>query len=149
MCADLGSTGLRVFPNDFQKDVPEEKTLAQIAGALKKLAPVAASLGVELRLEAHGSTGLLPNLQTIVQAVGEPGVRVILNSDFRDTKGEVLRDAVRLSEAHRLGRVLHAGSRRQAGQRGALQGDRAVEEALGRADRRGLRRWPEKNGLCR
>lgn len=89
-CADLGAQGLRVFPNDFQKDVPEEKTLAQIAGALKKLAPTAATLDVELRLEAHGSVGLLPNLETIAKTVGEPGVRVILNSDFRDTQGEGL-----------------------------------------------------------
>ncbi len=90
LCADLGAPGLRVFPNDFQKDVPEEKTLEQIAGALKKVAPVAESLGVELRLEAHGSVGLLPHLQTLAQAVGKPGIRVILNSDFRDTKGEGL-----------------------------------------------------------
>ena len=61
-----------------------------IAGALKKVAPVAESLGVELRLEAHGSVGLLPHLQTLAQAVGKPGIRVILNSDFRDTKGEGL-----------------------------------------------------------
>jgi sugar phosphate isomerase/epimerase len=89
-CADLGAPGLRVFPNDFQKDVPQEKTLEQIAGALKKLTPAAASLGVELRLEAHGSVGLLPHLETIAKAVGEPGVRVLLNSDFRDTQGEGL-----------------------------------------------------------
>ncbi len=89
-CADLGAPGLRVFPNDFHKEVPEDKTLEQIACALKQVAPVAASLGVELRLEAHGSVGLLPHLQTIVQAVGEPGIRVILNSDFRDTHGDGL-----------------------------------------------------------
>jgi sugar phosphate isomerase/epimerase len=89
-CADLGAPGLRVFPNDFHKEVPQEKTLEQIAGALRQLAPAAASLGVELRLEAHGSVGLLPHLATIAKAVGEPGIRVILNSDFRDTQGEGL-----------------------------------------------------------
>jgi sugar phosphate isomerase/epimerase len=89
-CADLGAPGLRVFPNDFHKEVPEEKTLEQIAGALKKLTPVAAALGVELLLEAPGSVGLLPHLETIARAVGEPGIRVILNSDFRDTKGDGL-----------------------------------------------------------
>lgn len=90
LCADLGAPGLRVFPNDFQKGVPEEKTLEQIAASLKRLAPVAASLGVELRLEAHGSAGLLPHLATIAKAVDHPGLRLILNSDFRDTKGEGL-----------------------------------------------------------
>lgn len=101
LCADLGAPGLRVFPNDFQKDVPEKKTLEQISGALKTLAPVAASLALELRLEAHGSVGLLPHLQTIVQAVGEPGVRVILNSDFRDVKGDGL-----LPNLEKVGRSL-------------------------------------------
>ncbi|MBP8802132.1 MAG: TIM barrel protein [Kiritimatiellae bacterium] len=89
-CADLGAGGLRVFPNDFHKDVPQEKMLDQIATSLKLLAPVATSLGVELRLEAHGSAGLLPHLATIAKAVDHPGLRLKLNSDFRDTKGEGL-----------------------------------------------------------
>ena len=70
--------------------MPQEKTLEQIAASLKRLAPVAASLGVELRLEAHGSAGLLPHLASICKAVDHPGLRVILNSDFRDTQGEGL-----------------------------------------------------------
>ena len=85
-CADLGAPGLRVFPNDFQKDIPHEKTLEQIADSLKKLAPTADSLGIELRLEAHGNAGLLPNLAKIAKAVDHPKVRILLNSDFRDTK---------------------------------------------------------------
>lgn len=89
-CADLGAPGLRVFPNDFHKEVPQEKTLEQIAASLKHLAPIAASLGVELRLEAHGSAGLLPHLATLCKAVDHPALRVILNSDFRDTQGEGL-----------------------------------------------------------
>ena len=105
-CADLGAPGLRVFPNDFQKDVPHEKTLEQIAGALKRLAPVAASLGVELRLEAHGSVGLLPHLATIAKAVGEPGIRVILNSDFRDTQGEGLAANLEMVKPY-LARTIH------------------------------------------
>ena len=86
LCADLGAPGLRVFPNDFQKNVPQEKTLEQIADSLKKLAPTAESLGIELRLEAHGNAGLLPNLAQIAKAVDHPNVRLMLNSDFRDTK---------------------------------------------------------------
>ncbi len=104
-CADLGAPGLRVFPNDFHKDVPQEKTLDQIAGALRQLTPVAASLGVELRLEAHGSVGLLPHLATIAKAVGEPGIRVILNSDFRDTQGEGLAANLEKVRPHLAGTV--------------------------------------------
>jgi sugar phosphate isomerase/epimerase len=104
-CADLGAPGLRVFPNDFHKDVPQEKTLAQIAGALRQLTPVAAELGVELRLEAHGSVGLLPHLATIADAVGKPGIRIILNSDFRDTQGEGLAANLEKVRPHLAGTV--------------------------------------------
>lgn len=89
-CVDMGAPSLRVFPNDFHKEVPHEKTLAQIAEALKKLATAADGLGVELRLEAHGSAGLLPNLAAIAKAVNHPRVRAMPNSDIRDLKGEGL-----------------------------------------------------------
>jgi sugar phosphate isomerase/epimerase len=87
---DLGSPGLRVFPNDFQKDVPQEKTLEQIIVSLKQLAPVAESLNQEIRLEAHGNIGRLPTLRQIAEAVNHPRVRIMLNSDFRDTEGDGL-----------------------------------------------------------
>ena len=87
---DLVAQRQLVFPKVFQKEVPQEKTLEQIAASLKHLAPIAASLGVELRLEAHGSAGLLPHLATLCKAVDHPALRVILNSDFRDTQGEGL-----------------------------------------------------------
>jgi len=86
-CADLGAPGLRIFPDNFHADIPQEKTLEQIADSLKKLAPTADSLGIELRLEAHGSVGLLPNLENIAKAVNHPKVRVMLNSDLRDIRG--------------------------------------------------------------
>ena len=105
-CADLGSPGLRVFPNDFQKDVPQEKTLEQIADSLKKLAPTAEALGVELRLEAHGNAGLLPNLAKIAKAVNHPKVRVMLNSDFRDTKDAGLAENLEMVKPY-LGGVAH------------------------------------------
>jgi len=90
LCADLGATGLRVFPDNFQADVPREKTLEQIAESLKTLAPTAESLNVEIRLEAHGNIGHLPNLETIAKSVDHPKVRIMLNSDFRDTQGDGL-----------------------------------------------------------
>ena len=90
LCADVGAAGLRIFPNNFHEGVPHEKTLDQIAASLKKLAPTAESLNVELRLEAHGSIGQLPNLEIIAKKVDHPKVRIMLNSDFRDTEGEGL-----------------------------------------------------------
>ena len=85
-CVDLGAPGLRIFPDGFHPNVPQEKTLEQIADSLKKLAPTADALGIELRLEAHGSVGLLPNLAKIAKAVNHPKVRLMLNSDIRDIR---------------------------------------------------------------
>ena len=105
-CADLGASGLRVHPNDFQSDVPHEKTMDQIAASLKTLATTAESLNVEIRLEAHGSAGLLPNLETILRNVEHPSVRIMLNSDFRDTQGEGLMANLQKTKPY-LGDVVH------------------------------------------
>ena len=51
----LGGTGVKVKPDSYHKDVPRERTIAQIGGALRELAPFAQDLGQELRLEVHGS----------------------------------------------------------------------------------------------
>ncbi|MBM3853287.1 MAG: TIM barrel protein, partial [Verrucomicrobia bacterium] len=66
---DVGASGVRVFPNQFHKDVPKEQTLAQIARALEEVGAAAANLGQEVRLEAHGTVGELPNLRTIMNQV--------------------------------------------------------------------------------
>jgi sugar phosphate isomerase/epimerase len=84
---DVGASGVRVFPNQFQKDVPKEQTLAQIARAVNEVGVAAERLGQEVRLEAHGNVGELPNLRTIMDQVRSPAVRIKLNSDARDTQG--------------------------------------------------------------
>ncbi len=85
---DVGSSGLRVFPNDFHKEVPREKTIEQIAGALREIGAVAASLGQQVRLESHGSAGDLVSIRAIMDQVGHPAVRVKLNSMSRDKEGK-------------------------------------------------------------
>ena len=85
---DVGASGVRVFPNQFQKDVPKEKTLAQIARAVDEVGAAAEGLGQEVRLEAHGPVGELPNLRIIMDQVKSRAVRIKLNSDARDTQGE-------------------------------------------------------------
>ena len=84
---DVGASGVRVFPNQFQKDVPKEKTLTQIARALDEVGGVATGLGQEVRLEAHGPVGELPNLRLIMDQVKSRAVRIKLNSDARDALG--------------------------------------------------------------
>jgi hypothetical protein len=85
---DVGGSGVRVFPNSFHNDVPREETIEQIAKALNVVGAFAADYGQQIRLEAHGSAGELPTINAIMEKVDQPSVRVKLNSDVRDTKGE-------------------------------------------------------------
>jgi len=84
---DVGCRVLRVFPNQFHRDVPREKTIEQIARALDELGAVAADLGQEVSLEAHGSAGELPTLRSVMDQVTRRSVRVRLNCDARDARG--------------------------------------------------------------
>jgi len=85
---DVGSSGVRVFPNQFYPNVPREKTIAQIAKALNEVGAVAGDLGQEVRLEAHGSAGELTTLRAVMDGVTPKSVRVMLNSDARDAGGK-------------------------------------------------------------
>lgn len=76
---DVGSRGVRVFPNDFHKEVPQEKTIQQIGRALNILGKYAADYGQMIRLENHGSAGDLVTLRKIMDGVDQPNVRIKLN----------------------------------------------------------------------
>ena len=107
LCHDIGGTGIRVFPNDFHKDVPREKTLAQIAKAMNELGPVAGDLGQQIRLENHGSAGEMVNLKIIIDQVTDPNVRLKLNCDKRDMAGKGLEHNFGLIK-DKLGNTIHA-----------------------------------------
>lgn len=85
---DLGCDVLRVFPNQFHPNVPHEKTIEQIAAALNELGVFAAGLGQEISFEAHGPAGELPTMRAVMDRVTQRSVRVRLNCDPRDAKGE-------------------------------------------------------------
>jgi sugar phosphate isomerase/epimerase len=84
---DVGATGVRVFPNDFHKEVPEEQTIAQIAKALNAVGKFAADYGQMVRLENHGSAGRLTTIRKILDRIDQKNVRVKLNSDAKDAAG--------------------------------------------------------------
>jgi sugar phosphate isomerase/epimerase len=86
---DVGCDVLRVFPNQFHRDVPREKTIEQIARSVDELGKFAADLGQEVSLEAHGPAGELPTMRAIMDRVTQrTTVRVRLNCDARDTQGD-------------------------------------------------------------
>lgn len=81
---DVGAGSVRVFPNDFHKEVSQEKTIAQIAQALNAVGGYAADYGQVIEVENHGTAGSLPTLRQILEQVAAKNVRVKLNGDARD-----------------------------------------------------------------
>lgn len=84
---DVGGRGVRVFVNDFHKEIPQEKTIEQVARALNEVGRYAASLGQTVRLENHGSAGRLTTLRKILDRVSQKNVRIKLNGDVKDDEG--------------------------------------------------------------
>jgi len=76
---DVGGHGLRVFVNDWQKEVPHEKTIEQVRGALNTVGKIASEYGQTVRLENHGSAGDLVSIRTIMDGVTQKNVRIKLN----------------------------------------------------------------------
>ena len=103
---DVGATGVRVFPNDFHKEVPQEQTIAQIAKALNAVGRFAADYGQMIRLENHGSAGRLTTVRKILDMVDQKNVRVKLNSDAKDAAGNTFAQNFALVK-DRLGDTLH------------------------------------------
>ncbi|MBI1872563.1 MAG: sugar phosphate isomerase/epimerase [Acidobacteria bacterium] len=86
LARDVGSPGVKVRPNGLPKEVPEEKTLAQIGRALKECGDVARDQGVLIQLEVHGEgTSRLPRIRRMLdQAGNHPAVKVCWNSNQTD-----------------------------------------------------------------
>jgi len=86
---DVGAPGVKVRPNGLPKEVPKEKTLAQIGKSLRELGEFGDSHGVQIRLEVHGTgTSLLPNIKAILDAANHPNVGACWNSNQSDLEGE-------------------------------------------------------------
>lgn len=104
---DVGATGVRVFPNQWNPNVAHEKTIEQIARSVDEIGAFAAEYGQEVRLEAHGPAGELPTLRAIMDQVKQPKVRIKLNSDARDAAGNGFEANFKLVKNF-LGHTLHA-----------------------------------------
>ncbi len=104
---DIGGRGIRVFPNDFQKSMPQAATIAQVAKSLREVAQAAAGYKQLVRLENHGSAGRLTTLKLILDQVPEKNVVVKLNSDAKDAVDGSFEGNFNLVKS-RLGDTLHA-----------------------------------------
>ncbi len=86
---DVGATGVKVRPNGLPKDVPIEKTLAQIGHALGELGDFARDHGQVIRLEVHGAgTAFPPYIKTILDTANHPSVGACWNCNPTDLDGE-------------------------------------------------------------
>jgi sugar phosphate isomerase/epimerase len=89
LAQDVGASGIKVRPNGLPKEVPEEKTLAQIGRALGELGDFARDHGQVIRLEVHGSgTAFPPRIKTILDTANHPNVGACWNSNPTDLDGE-------------------------------------------------------------
>jgi sugar phosphate isomerase/epimerase len=85
LAQDLGCVGVKVRPNGFPKDIPEDKTLDQIGHALARCGDIARDHGVEIWLEVHGPGTQLPsNTHHILSVANHPAVGACWNSNDTD-----------------------------------------------------------------
>jgi sugar phosphate isomerase/epimerase len=87
---DVGGTGVKVKGDQFHDGVPHQKTLEQVAGALRLLGDYGAGFGQQIRLEIHGGFADILVHHQIMQAVDHPNVRSCWNSNQQDLRGKGL-----------------------------------------------------------
>jgi sugar phosphate isomerase/epimerase len=88
LSADVGGSGVKVKPNGLHKEVPTEKTLAQIGKSLNELATYGATLGQQIRLEVHGeATQELPMIKQIMDIASHPNATICWNCNPQDLNG--------------------------------------------------------------
>jgi sugar phosphate isomerase/epimerase len=89
LAQDVGATGVKVRPNGLPKEVPVEKTLAQIGHALAELGDFAREHGQVIRLEVHGpGSSFPPHIKTILDTANHPNVGACWNCNATDLDGE-------------------------------------------------------------
>ncbi len=88
LVADCGGSGVKVKPNNLPKDIPQEKTIAQIAASLNEIGKFAADFNQEIRLEVHGQCSKLPIMKSIIDQVSEKNVGICWNCNGEDLQGE-------------------------------------------------------------
>ena len=83
LALDLGAPRVRVFGNNFPKEVSKEKTIAQVAEALKELCAYGADIGVKPSLELHGEFDWQA-CKAVAEQVDHDNFGLIWNSTSQD-----------------------------------------------------------------
>ena len=85
LAADLGAWGVKVRPNGLPKGVPEDKTLRQIAGALRECGDYAKDKKIVLFVECHGrGTSDPARMAKIMEHCNHPSVCLCWNCNGVD-----------------------------------------------------------------
>ena len=101
LAADLGCWGVKVRPNGLPKGVPEEKTLAQIAGAIRTCAEYAGPRKVTLFIECHGPGTSRPDrMASIIKQVDHPSACLCWNCNSLDIENGSIRRYFKLCAPH-------------------------------------------------
>jgi sugar phosphate isomerase/epimerase len=88
LARDLGCLGIKVRPNGIPKEVPEEKTIAQIGTALNECGRMGSDMGVEIWVEVHGKDSAHPpRCAAMMKACDHPMVGLCWNSNGTDLMG--------------------------------------------------------------
>ena len=92
LAADLGCWGVKIRPNGLPKDVPEEKTLAQIAEAIRTCAAYAGPRKIMLFIECHGRGTSRPDrMASIIKQVDHPSACLCWNCNGVDVENGSIR----------------------------------------------------------
>ena len=85
LARDIGALGVKVRPNGIPKEVPEEKTIAQIGAALRECGEAAKPAGVEIWVEVHGKdSSHPPRIAAMMKAANHSHVGICWNSNPED-----------------------------------------------------------------
>lgn len=96
LCHDIGASGVKVKPNALPPEVPVERTIEQIAGALDRIGAFAADYNQKVRLEIHGrETSRIPVIRRIAQQISSPQVGLCWNCNAVDLESPGLEDNFR------------------------------------------------------
>ena len=88
LAQQLGAPYVRVFGNEYVKDVPRDRMLAHIAGSLRELGDYARPKGVTVIIESHGDFTDSPSLLELLQRADSPNVALLWDAHHTFVSGK-------------------------------------------------------------